>query len=101
MAFASFEDIDAWVANKGTDGAEELRERLDLGMMFGQNAVWGKAWLARHDRQQLGIQQTEAEARAERQRVAAAASAVAAKRSWAMWSGVIAAITATVAVVHA
>jgi hypothetical protein len=102
MPFTKFEDVDDWVAKKGPNGAEKLRGRIASGTMFGQNAILGTAWLDRHDRQQAGILQSEADARAERQTIAAEVSAWSAKRSerWAMLSAFIAVIAVIVSLVN-
>jgi hypothetical protein len=92
MTFTSFEDVDAWVAAKGPNGAEKLRGRLEAGQMAGPRATWAQAWLKRHDRQIAGEAQTKEQELTERATIAAEISADAARRSaiWAKYSGAIA-----------
>lgn len=98
MPFDSFDSVDAWVAKKGANGAEALRERLDANRFAGNNERWARAWLARHDRQAAGERLTVEDDRAERTTVAAqiqAAAAVDANRlaKWAIWISIITALS--------
>lgn len=89
MSFSSFEDVDAWVAAKGPNGADKLRGRLEAGQMAGPRAKWAEAWLKRYDRQMAGDAQTKEQDLTERATVAAEVAAEAAQRSavWAKYSG--------------
>jgi hypothetical protein len=92
MTFSSFQDVDTWVATKGPNGAEMLRERLESGQISGPRSTWANAWIRRYDRQLAGEVQTREQELAERATIAAEVSAAAAQRSavWAKYSGVIA-----------
>lgn len=48
MAFASYKDVDNWLAGPGhTIGL--LRSKVQSGEMAGENARWAKAWLQQYD----------------------------------------------------
>lgn len=98
--FRSFEDVDKWIAEKGVNGVEKLRGRLDTGAITGVNAAFATAWLNRHDRMAAGQAQTKEQELTERATLAAEVSADAAVEAtksahesakWTKWAALAAA----------
>jgi len=84
MAFRSRNDVENWLEKPG-NSIDLLREKVAGGQFSGQNAVWGRAWLERHD--QLGLEQKE-DAAVQRELRAIVAAEQSAR--WALLSVIVA-----------